>query len=41
MNGYKAISELLFASGSKQVLVLNHSNDNEFDLHKSTPLISI
>ena len=30
-----AISELLFASGSRRALVLNHSNDNEFDLHEN------
>ena len=35
------MSKLLFASDSKWVRVLTHSNDNEFDLHENTPLISI
>ena len=30
-----AISELTFASFSKRVLVRNHSNENEFDLHEN------
>ena len=36
-----AISELLFVSVSKWVLVLNYCEGNEFDLHKNTQLISI
>ena len=36
-----AISELLFVSVSKWVLVLNYCKGNEFDLHKNTQLISI
>ena len=32
---------LLFASGSKRVLVLNRSNDNEFVCMKIHPLIAI
>ena len=36
-----AISELLFVSVSKRVLVLNYCKENEFDLHKNTQLISI
>ena len=31
----KAISKSLFASVSKRVLVLNHSNENKFDLHEN------
>ena len=37
----RAISELLFVSVSKWVLVLNYCKGNEFDLHKNTQLISI
>ena len=36
-----AISELLFVSVSKWVLVLNYWKGNELDLHKNTQLISI
>ena len=36
-----AISELLFVSVSKWVLVLNYCKGNEFDLHKNMQLISI
>ena len=36
-----AISELMFVSVSKWVLVLNYCKGNEFDLHKNTQLISI
>ena len=36
-----AISELLFVSVSKWVLVLNYWKGNQFDLHKNTQLISI
>ena len=36
-----AISELLFVSVSKWVLVLNYCKGNEFHLHKNTQLISI
>ena len=35
------ISELLFVSVSKWVLVPNYCKGNEFDLHKNTQLISI
>ena len=35
------ISELLFVSVSKWVLVLNYWKGNEFDLRKNTELISI
>ena len=31
----------MFFSGWKWVLVLNHSIDNEFDLHENTQLVSI
>ena len=36
-----AISELMFVSVSKWVLVLNYRKGNEFDLHKNTQLICI
>ena len=36
-----AISELLFVSVSKRVLVLNYCKGKEFDLQKNTQLISI
>ena len=36
-----AISELLFVLVSKWVLVLNYCTENEFDVNKNTPFISI
>ena len=36
-----AISDLLFVSVSKRVLLLNYCKGNEFDFHKNTQLIYI
>lgn len=41
MSSWTSQLVLLFSSGWKWVLVLNHSNYNEFDLHENTSFISI
>ena len=41
MSSWTSQLEFLLSSNWKWVLVLNHLNDNEFDLHENTSFISI